>query len=104
MPCFGLRKDGRFSLQLYAEYCIFEPEDRGIHVHFGGAESLSPGDKLYIGQILEAMPEEITCLYFPVVKMPEREMVVYRASNDHGKIKIEKEPILYQGGIDDGES
>ena len=67
-------------------------------------ESLSPGDKLYIGQILEAMPEEITCLYFPVVKMPEREMVVYRASNDHGKIKIEKEPILYQGGIDDGKS
>jgi hypothetical protein len=59
---------------------------------------------LYIGQILEAMPEEITCLYFPVVKMPEREMVVYRASNDHGKIKIEKEPILYQGGIDDGKS
>jgi hypothetical protein len=30
-----------------------------FHVHFGGAESLSPGDKLYIGQILEAMPEEI---------------------------------------------
>lgn len=75
-----------------------------FHVHFGGAESLSPGDKLYIGQILEAMPEEINCLYFPVVKMPEREMVVYRASNDHGKIKIEKEPILYQGGIDDGKS
>ena len=23
-----------------------------FHVHFGGAESLSPGDKLYIGQIL----------------------------------------------------
>ena len=75
-----------------------------FHVHFGGAESLSTGDKLYISRILKAMPERITCLYFPVVKMPEREMVVYRASNDHGKIRIEREPILYQGGIYDGKS
>jgi len=75
-----------------------------FHVHFGGAESLSPGDKIYIGQILKAMPKQITGLYFPIVKMPEREMVVYRASNDDGKIKIEKESILYQGGICDGES
>lgn len=30
MPCLGLRKDGRFSVQLYAKYCVFEPEDRGM--------------------------------------------------------------------------
>jgi len=75
-----------------------------FHVHFGGAESLSTGDKVYIEQIMNAMPEEITCLYFPIILMPEREIVVHRVSKDDGKIKIEREQIFIKGGLHHEES
>ena len=70
-----------------------------FHVHFGGAASISAGDKMYIEQIMKAMPEEITCLYFPIILMPEREVVVYQASMDDGGIQIKREEIVYQGGL-----
>ena len=50
-----------------------------FHVHFGGTESLSEGDKEYIVRIMEVMPKKIGCLYFPVVVMPERKVVAYKA-------------------------
>lgn len=75
-----------------------------FHVHFGGAESLSTGDIAYIEQIMNVMPEQITCLYFPIILMPEREIVVHRVSKDDGKIKIEREQIFIKGGLYNEES
>lgn len=70
-----------------------------FHVHFGGAATLSPGDRRYIVKIMEAMPPQIKWLYFPVVVMPEREMVVYKAERGDGKITITQDEIEYQGGF-----
>lgn len=64
-----------------------------FHVHFGGAEALSEGDKAYIARIMDAMPEAYDRLYFPIVVMPERRMIVYRAVRRNGEIKIERDKI-----------
>lgn len=69
-----------------------------FHVHFGGTESLSEGDKEYITHIMEAMPKEISCLYFPVVVMPEHKVVAYRAVRSNGKVAIKRDCIKCQGG------
>lgn len=53
-----------------------------IHVHFGGAEHLSNGDKNYIKKIMNAMPYFIKELYFPVVVQPAKEIVSYKAIQD----------------------
>ena len=70
-----------------------------FHVHFGGAETLSEGDRAYIGQIMNAMPKEYDRLYFPIVVMPERRMIAYRAVRRNEEIEIERDEIGYQGGI-----
>lgn len=69
-----------------------------FHVHFGGAEALSEGDRNYIARIMDAMPEGYDRLYFPVVVMPERRVVAYQAMRTNEKIEIKRDEIEYQGG------
>lgn len=66
-----------------------------FHTHFGGAETLSEGDKAYIVRIMKAMPEEINCLYFPIVVMPGRRIAVHKAICKGGKIRIIRDEIEY---------
>lgn len=38
-----------------------------FHVHFGGAEALSEGDRNYIARIMDAMPEGMIAYIFPLL-------------------------------------
>ena len=69
-----------------------------FHTHYFGVETLSAGDISYIGQIMKSMPESIKKLYFPLVVLPQREMVAYAAVKEKEKICIHKEPIIIEGG------
>ena len=63
------------------------------HVHFWNVETLSKGDSVYIEKIIRNMPEKIGKLYFPIVVMPKRHMVVYTAKIVSGKVVVDKEEI-----------
>lgn len=82
---------------------ISEWQSRGIsflgifHTHFYGVESLSKGDKAYIARIMEAMPPCILSLYFPVVVLPSKELVVYKAVRSNGKIDIVADNLEKKG-------
>lgn len=65
-----------------------------VHVHFGGAKTLSDGDKRYIEKIMRAMPDSIRQLYFPIVVQPDRELIPYIAvQNMHGEIEIVSDDV-----------
>jgi len=61
-------------------------------------ETLSAGDIFYIEQIMKSMSESIKKLYFPLVVLPQREMVVYVAVKEKEEICIQKETIIVEGG------
>ncbi len=66
-----------------------------LHVHFGGAKSLSQGDIKYIEKIMKAMPHTIKKLYFPIVVQPQNQLIPYAASiNNEGNVAIELEEVL----------
>ena len=89
-------------------YVIAEWEQQGItfcgmfHTHYFGVETLSEGDISYIKKIMSSMPKDITKLYFPLVVLPQREMIVYTArrnveQNDVWKeVTILKEELEYE--------
>lgn len=74
-----------------------------FHTHYFGVETLSPGDKEYIKNIMNSMPESITKLYFPLIVMPQREMIAYVAVKAKEQLNIYKEKIIFQGGTNDDE-
>lgn len=65
-----------------------------FHTHFGGAKTLSDGDKIYISKIMQAMPERLNKLYFPVVVMPEKTMIPYLANRCEKSVEIITEQIV----------
>lgn len=68
---------------------------RGIyHTHFGSSGTFSMTDRVYIKKILKNMPDEIGELYFPLVIMPERQMVCYIAKIAFGKLVVVKEQMV----------
>lgn len=81
--------------------CIAEWADAGIyfkgifHSHFANVRSLSDSDINYIKKIMNAMPEQINNLYFPVFTLPERELVCYKADRDGSKISIVYEDVFF---------
>lgn len=81
----------------FLNFCVegWQQEDilfKGIfHTHFAGVRSLSFADREYITNIMNAMPTEIKDLYFPIYVLPNRELVVYRASRRNTEIYIEKD-------------
>lgn len=68
---------------------------RGIyHTHFGSVSTFSQADKIYMEKILINMPDEIEQLYFPLVLMPERQMICYIAKIEFGKLIVAKEHMV----------
>ncbi|MBQ8540091.1 MAG: hypothetical protein IJ435_01320 [Clostridia bacterium] len=50
-----------------------------FHSHFFGIKTPSAADKEYIINIMHAMPDSITELYFPIFVLPNRELICYKA-------------------------
>lgn len=63
-----------------------------FHSHFPGGTCLSNGDKRYIIQIMNAMPQYINKLYFPII-FPKENMIVYRADRVGKDIYLASEDI-----------
>ena len=67
-------------------------QSRGIefygiyHTHFAGDDGLSCSDRRYIVNIMQAMPPQVTWLYFPIVFRDG--MLVYRAVREKNIVKI----------------
>lgn len=55
------------------------------HTHFHNVCTLSQGDKKYIESILLNMPPHIKKLFFPLVVMPERKMIVIMQERNREK-------------------
>lgn len=72
-------------------------QSRGIefygiyHTHFAGDDGLSCSDRRYIVNIMQAMPPQVTWLYFPIVFRDG--MLVYRALREKNTVKILPEEI-----------
>lgn len=65
-----------------------------LHVHFGGSEILSDGDKKYIVKIMKAMPDFIKKLYFPIIVQPDGKLISYEAYQDsRGEVIIDKDEV-----------
>lgn len=65
-----------------------------FHTHFAGVKTLSEADKKYIKVIMNAMPEEIEYLYFPIFVLPDRKLVGYVAKRSFDDIEIEPDDIF----------
>ena len=63
-----------------------------FHSHISGENALSMPDKGYILRIMEAMPLELSKLYFPIV-FPRESMLVYIATRENNAIQIEEDMI-----------
>lgn len=61
------------------------------HSHFFGVDTLSKGDIEYIGKIMNSVFEYINELYFPIVVMPERKLIAYKAIWTQGVVNIKKD-------------
>lgn len=66
------------------------------HTHYFGVETLSQTDIDYIKKIMDSMPDQVNCLFFPLIVMPERKMVGYIARRSEDGITIQKEHIICQ--------
>lgn len=66
-----------------------------FHTHFFDVKTLSKGDIYYINKIMNVMPASIKELYFPIVVMPVKQMVSYKAVRDE-KILIIEEIVEFE--------
>lgn len=58
------------------------------HTHYHDIKTLSKGDCEYITNIMDAMPDEISELFFPLVVFPQKEVVVYSAYKNDSSCHI----------------
>lgn len=65
-----------------------------FHTHFFHVRTLSELDKNYITEILNAMPEHITMLYFPVAVLPQKEIIPYIAVRQNPDVLIQEEKLI----------
>lgn len=65
-----------------------------FHTHFFGVQTLSDGDIGYINTILRAMPTNINELYFPIVVLPEKQMVPYLAVRNGNTVEIKNDELI----------
>lgn len=65
-----------------------------FHTHFFGVRTLSDGDIAYIDAILHAMPVYIHELYFPIVVLPEKQMVPYLARRSGKTVDIKTDELI----------
>lgn len=94
-------KDGQCACYLEGEKIdkvISQWQGNGIefygiyHTHPICDDRLSAQDISYITAIMDALSQDVECLYFPVV-LPNKKMTVYKAVNK-GKVVIEKETVI----------
>ena len=66
------------------------------HTHFHSVSTLSDSDRECIKQILINMPSSITTLFFPVVVLPDKTIVSYKASynNQLRELAITEDDIV----------
>ena len=64
-----------------------------FHTHFFNIKTLSPADVKYINTIINAMPDEVDQLYFPIFTIPDNELICYKASRSNNEVNIEKEML-----------
>lgn len=69
-----------------------------FHTHFWGVKTLSATDKEYIYKIMKNMPNEIRSLHFPLIVMPQKQMICYRAVFVNEKLAIEIEDLEIKDG------
>lgn len=78
----------------FMNVCIKKWEELGIqfcgifHTHFHGVSSMSKGDMRYIYRIMDAMPQTIEKLYFPIIVLPGREMKAYYCLRERKRLRI----------------
>lgn len=65
-----------------------------FHTHFFNVNTLSSGDKKYITEIMQAMPDEIYALYFPIITIPEMSITPYIATRYENCINIEQDKFV----------
>ena len=73
-----------------------------FHTHFFGVKTLSEGDLTYIKTIMKQMPIEIERLFFPIVVLPQREIVAYIAKKEQEQLIIKQDIISIEGGNEYG--
>lgn len=79
--------------------CILEWSKKDItfsgifHTHFSEVASFSAGDLKYIKEILLAMPEEIDTVYFPLLLMPERKLIPFKAQLVNEQVSITEDTL-----------
>lgn len=88
----------------FLNICIDAWQKRGIqfmgifHSHYGNSVSLSSADKRYICTIMQAMPEHIQRLYFPVYGLPDGALTVFFADRQGNifreKLDLFQKPVL----------
>ncbi len=67
-----------------------------FHTHYFSIRTLSHGDRCYIEAIMQNMPDEVKELYFPIVVMPQKEMVAYKAIKDANQILIVEDEVYFE--------
>lgn len=90
--------DTKYLNQVVADWVKEDICFLGIfHTHFFNVTTLSEGDINYIQKIMDAMPDYIKQLYFPIVSLPEKRLTVYMARKTFGKTEILKVKSIIQG-------
>lgn len=67
-----------------------------FHTHYFGVRTLSCGDRNYIEKIMMSMPNEVSELYFPIIVMPQKEMIVYKAIKSENQILIQEDVVCLE--------
>lgn len=81
--------------EIISEWQVRGIEFMGIfHSHFFGVKTLSDGDRSYIECIMRNMPASVSRLYFPIIVMPEKVMVGYKAQFFGKKLVIVKNEVI----------
>lgn len=65
-----------------------------FHTHFVGVRTLSVADEEYINKIMQAMPDNVQSLFFPIYVLPNRELVSYLAKKTCNGIEITEDELL----------
>lgn len=70
-----------------------------FHTHFFSVSTLSEGDVYYVDKIMRNMPSTINELFFPVIALPEKNFVSYKALLNEEQLSIKKQDIEIVGGM-----
>jgi hypothetical protein len=67
-----------------------------FHTHFVGVETLSCGDIKYIKAIMNAMPQRVGFLYFPIFVLPNEKLICYKAERVDGTVCIQRDELIVE--------